>query len=93
MSTDKLDPGINNTTRSQPGERSGNSGDNLQPGLQKKKLVKQWLLWRSGDLQLTIRSLDRKTGRQHMNGAKAMYLGIVTRSDSSQPVPKTAKSG
>ena len=39
MSSDKLDPGINNTARSQPGERSGNNGDNLQPGLQRKTMA------------------------------------------------------
>ena len=88
MSSDKIDPDINNTARSQPGELSGNDGHNLQPKLQREKLVKQWLLWRSRDLQLTIKSLDRKTSRQHTNRAMAICLDIVTRSDASRPVPK-----
>ena len=62
MLLDESDSDINNTVRSQPGESSDSDDDNLQPELQRKRLIKHRLPWRSRELQLTIESLDRKIG-------------------------------
>ena len=90
MSSDESDSDINNTVRSQPGESSDSDDDNLQPGLQRKRLIKHQLPWRSREVQLTIESLDRKIGRRRTDRAKAMCLDIIPGSDSSRPAPENS---
>ena len=92
MSSDESDSGVNNTARSRPDleESSDSDDDNLQPGPQRKKLIRHPLPWRSKELQLTIESLDRKIGRRHTDRAKAMCLDLVPGSESSRPVPENS---
>ena len=76
MSSYESDSGVNNTARSQPDpeESSDSDDDSLQPGPQRKKLIRHLLPWISKELQLTIESLNQKIGRQHTNRAKATCL-------------------
>lgn len=90
MSSDESDSGVNNNERSQTGESSDSDHDNLQPGPQRKKLIRHRLPWRSRELQLTIESLDRKIGRRRTSRAKAMCLDIVPGNDSDRPVPENS---
>ena len=88
MSSDESDSGVNNTARSRPDleESSDSDDDSLQPGPQRKRLIRHPLPWRFKELQLTIESLDRKIGRQRTDRAKAIVQG----SDFNRPVPENS---